>query len=87
MSHLENTYHQTKDHGVDNINTNNNTNNNMENTINKVTKTSSKDFSLWLYQTLDLEAQELFGEFGYATCTMEEQMTVLKEVYEKGLIE
>ena len=51
------------------------------------TRPTPKDMARWLQQTLDIEAEELFGEFGYATLTEEEQRQVLEEVFAKGLIE
>ena len=46
-----------------------------------------KDMARWLQYTLDIESEEMFGEFGYATLTEEEQRQVLEEVFAKGLIE
>lgn len=51
------------------------------------TKPTAKDFSRWLQFTMDETAEELFGEFGYATCTEEEQRAIIADIYERELIE
>ena len=51
-----------------------------------VNKTIS-DHSRWLLQTMDITAESLFGEFGFATLTNDEQNLCFAEVYDKGMIE
>ena len=52
-----------------------------------IQKPTAKDFARWLQFTLDLEADEMFGEFGYSTLTEEQQREVIAEVYNKGLLD
>ena len=40
-------------------------------------RVKSKDFARWLQYTLDLEAEERFGEFGFNTLTEEQQSCLL----------
>ena len=51
------------------------------------TRPTPSDFARWLQFTLDLEADEMFGEFGYSTLTEEQQREVIAEVYNKGLLD
>ena len=50
-------------------------------------RVKSKDFARWLQYTLDLEAEHLYGEFGFATLNEEEQRKVIESVHEQDLIE
>ncbi len=43
-----------------------------------------RDHARWLLQTLDIEAEGLFGEFGYDTCNQEQKLAVLAEMIENG---
>ena len=54
---------------------------------NRPRKVTAKDFSRWLQFTMDETAEELFGEFGYATCTEAQQRAILADIYERELIE
>jgi len=49
-----------------------------------VKKSMIRDHSRWLLQTLDIEAENLFGEFGYDTCNQEQKLAVLAEMIENG---
>jgi len=51
------------------------------------TRVTPKEFGNWLRQSLDIEAENLFGEFGFATLTNDEQNLCFAEVYDKGMIE
>lgn len=44
------------------------------------------DDSLYLYNTLNVFAQSIYGEFGYSTCTDEEQKDICKAIVREGLI-
>ena len=50
-------------------------------------RVKSKDFARWLQYTLDLEAEHLFGEFGFATLNEDEQRKVIESVHEQDLID
>ena len=47
---------------------------------------TAEDKARWLSYTLDLEAEEMFGEFGYDTLTGDEQRKVLEELFKKDLL-
>lgn len=49
-------------------------------------RVKSKDFARWLQYTLDLEAENMFGEFGFATLNEEEQRRVFEKIHSKDLI-
>ena len=51
---------------------------------NEVTTPKPNEFARWLLQTLDMEAEEMFGEFGFDTLTEEEKLQVIAEIYSKG---
>ena len=51
------------------------------------TRVTPKEFGNWLRYSLDLEAENLFGEFGFSTLSIDEQNICFGELYEKGLIE
>ena len=53
----------------------------------QVVPPTPKDFARWLQYTLDLEAEEMYGEFGFAVLTEEQQREVIAEIYSRGLIE
>jgi len=48
-----------------------------------VNKTIS-DHSRWLFQTMDITAESLFGEFGYDTCSQSEKLQVIQEMMLNG---
>jgi len=50
-------------------------------------RVTPKEFAVWLRQSLDIEAENLFGEFGFATLTNDEQDLCFEELYDKGMIE
>ena len=50
-------------------------------------RVTSSDFARWLQFTMDMEAEEMFGEFGYNTLTEVQQREILMELYERELIE
>lgn len=52
-----------------------------------VTRPTNKDLARFLKQSMDIIAEERFGEFGYDTCTEEEKLEILKEIFERGWIE
>jgi hypothetical protein len=43
-----------------------------------------EDHSKWLLQAMDVNAEYLFGEFGYDTCSESEKLQVLQEMMENG---
>ena len=45
------------------------------------------EFATWLRQSLDIEAENLFGEFGFGTLNSDEQNLCFEELYDKGMIE
>ena len=42
------------------------------------------EFATWLRQSLDIEAENLFGEFGYDTCSQSEKLQVIQEMMLNG---
>ena len=50
-------------------------------------RVTPKEFAVWLRQSLDIEAENLFGEFGFATLNNDEQNLCFEELYDKGIIE
>ena len=50
-------------------------------------RVTPKEFAVWLRQSLDIEAENLFGEFGFATLNNDEQNLCFEELYDKGMIE
>ena len=44
------------------------------------------DKAAWLDYTLDMEAEEMFGEFGFDTLNPIEKREVLKELFERELL-
>jgi len=55
--------------------------------IDEKSRVTPLEFATWLRQSLDIEAENLFGEFGFATLTNDEQNLCFAEVYDKGMIE
>ena len=55
--------------------------------IDEKSRVTPLEFATWLRQSLDIEAENLFGEFGFATLTIDEQNLCFAEVYDKGMIE
>jgi len=53
----------------------------------KILRVTPKEFGNWLRYSLDIEAENLFGEFGFATLSIDEQNHCFGELYEKGMIE
>lgn len=49
-------------------------------------KNQNSDLASWLHMTLDVLAQEKYGEFGYATCSHEEQKQIIEEMVERNLV-
>ena len=45
-----------------------------------------KQDSMYLWNTLNVFAQSIYGEFGYSTCTEKEQQDICKLIVEEGLI-
>ena len=45
-----------------------------------------KQDSMYLWNTLNVFAQSIYGEFGYSTCTEQEQQDICKQIVEEGLI-
>jgi hypothetical protein len=52
----------------------------------KKAKNQTSDLASWLYMTLDVLAQERYGEFGYATCTCDQQKEIIIEMVERNLV-
>ena len=52
----------------------------------KTTLPSDRDMAHWMYQTLNLYAEEIFGEFGFANLTESQQIDVLKAMYADNMI-
>ena len=50
-------------------------------------RVTPSDFARWLQFTMDMEAEEMYGEFGYNTLTEVQQREILMELYERELIE
>ena len=50
-------------------------------------RVTPKEFAVWLRHSLDIEAENLFGEFGFATLNNDEQNLCFEELYDKGIIE
>lgn len=55
--------------------------------IDEKSRVTPLEFATWLRQSLDIEAENLFGEFGFDTLTNDEQNLCFAEVYDKGMIE
>ena len=53
----------------------------------KTTKPTNKDLAMFLKQSMDILADELFAEFGYDTCKESEKKEILIELFERGWIE
>ena len=49
-------------------------------------RTTSKEDSMYLWNTLNVFAQSYYGEFGFATCTEEQQKEICLNIVEEGLI-
>lgn len=49
-------------------------------------KATIKDEASWLSTTLDIYAQDMYGEFGYNTCTEKEQLQVLEAIITDKMI-
>jgi hypothetical protein len=52
----------------------------------KKAKNQNSDLASWLHMTLDVLAQEKYGEFGYTTCTCDQQKEIIIEMVERNLV-
>ena len=53
----------------------------------KTTKPTNKDLAMFLKQSMDILADELFAEFGYDTCKESEKIEILKELFNREWIQ
>ena len=58
-----------------------------ENAIHGGGRPTNKDLAMFLKQSMDILADELFAEFGYDTCKESEKIEILTEIFERGWIE
>ena len=49
-------------------------------------RTTSKEDSMYLWNTLNVFAQSYYGEIGFATCTEDQQKEICLNIVEEGLI-
>ena len=47
---------------------------------------TAEDKARWLTYTLDMEAEEMFGEFGFDTLDGDEKFKVFKELFKRDLL-
>ena len=52
-----------------------------------VARPSNKELGQFLKQSMDILADELHAEFGYDTCSDDEKLNILVELFERGWIE
>ena len=53
----------------------------------ETTRPSNKELGRFLKQSMDILADELHAEFGYDTCSDDEKLNILVELFERGWIE
>ena len=53
----------------------------------ETTRPGNKELGRFLKQSMDILADELHAEFGYDTCSDDEKLNILVELFERGWIE